>query len=489
MRTSARRLRAWAGLAILCALVLAPPARAVDATGEFLADGAWEITGTPHAEFAPSGVFLADATSLDKIELKAATVEVVELRRVSAQGPLIDAAPRVDARSYVVTDANLTLLAPPEGGWLGVYASAVKATSDSVHVLGETRAAAAYGNGATMSEVAPDPSVRTYSVEVSDEHLLLEAAGKLVLTGDFSMKFEGPDVSLISIENTTRIRTGYAPPDFGAGLAEERWAFLRVSDARLELVARSPLLLPARAADIDWAGTLRLAPVSGALDAAGDTYLAEGESATLDGAFSGRFAPDGGTRTSLRIAGDMQATTLSRAAVPVAQAGLRAGWTLVGIAAIAATGVAGLAVARSRGRAAPMLGVDDYVRLAADAAEAEDFDAALGWTRKAIAHAPTSARLTTDEGYFLERLGETGPALAAYARAMPLSHDGEPEFLAFLLASRLALEDDAARWIVQALDKAPALLLGLEENQLAPLAHRAEVHEKIEWAKTRVASE
>lgn len=487
MSTSALGLRAWARLVILCAVALAPPAQAIAASGELLAEGPWQVVGPALTQVQPAGVYLAEAPGLASFSLTAASVEVIQLRRVSAQAQVVDVAPRVEDRSYEVTLVSLSLLATPEGGWLGIYPESASATLESSMLVGESSAPAAYGNGRATPEVAPDPQVRAYSVDAREPHVLLESAGKLVITGDFALKFEGPDLAVLAAENSTQIETGYTPPRLGAGIAENRWAFLRVTEGRLELVSESPFALPAPEAEIDWNGILRLAPRSGGIEAAGTSYLSDGRAATLEGTFTGRFLARGdSTDTTMLLEGDLESTTLGRVSAPADTGRGASGWLLVGaVATVVAAGVATYAVVGRR-RAAPLFSTDEYVRLAAEAAEAEDYDAALGWTRKARVGAPTSARLATDEGFFLERLGETGPALAAYARAMALSDDGEPEFLAFLLASRLDLEEEAARCLIAALDKSPSLVLGLEPRQLATVAHRADVAQKIAWAERQL---
>lgn len=462
----------------MCAVLCAPFSQGVSTSGELVAQGAWEISGASTTELAPIGVYLGDATALVELALTASSAEIVQLHQMVARAPVVAVATRVDEERYDVTNATFTLLAAPEHGWLGVYPEAASVTFETTRLVGESRTSAAYGNGATTPEAAPDPRVRAFSVEAGGEHLLLEAEGRLVVTGDFAVKFQGPDVLVVAAENTTQIKTRQMSPRLGAGISESSWAFLRARDARLEIVATEPIVAPARVAESAWSGTFRIAAQSGAIGTPDATYVPEGRTITLKGDFAGRFSPSV-DQTRVRLDGEMLATTLARANAPADAARGEPSLLLLGVA-VAAAGAATFAVARRKG---PRLSADEYARRAAEAAQAEDYDAALGWTRKARELAPKSARLATDEGFFMEQLGETGRALAAYERAMELSQDGEPERLAFLLASRLALEDDAARWLVQAIEKSPAIAGAIEPALLAPLARRAEVAAALARAK------
>lgn len=481
VRASAPALRAWVSWGLVCAVLMAPSVQSISTSGELVAQGSWEISGASLTDFAPIGVYLADTTTLVELTLTASSAEIVHLQQTTARAPIVALAMSVQETRYDVTNATFTLLATPERGWLGVYPEAASAAFETTRLVGESRASAAYGNGATTPEAAPDPRVRAYSVEARGDHLALEAEGRLVLMGDFAVKFQGPDLLVVAAENTTQIETRQMSPRLGTGIAESSWAFLRARDARLEIVASEPIVAPARVAESAWTGMLRVAPQSGALGTPDATYVPEGRTVTLKGAFAGHFAPSV-EQTRVRLDGDLIATTLARASAPVSASAGVPGPVLLGIAVVAAAGSTAFALAR---RQRPRIAADEYARRAAEAARAEDYDAALGWTRKARELAPRSARLATDEGFYLEQRGETGPALAAYERAMALSDDGEPERLAFLLASRLALEDDAARWLVRAIEKAPALVDAIEPARLAPLARRPEVATTLAWARAQ----
>lgn len=111
--------------------------------------------------------------------------------------------------------------------------------------------------------------------------------------------------------------------------------------------------------------------------------------------------------------------------------------------------------------------LDECRRRAARAAEARDAAEALAWTRRALAHAPDDARLHSDEGFFLEWLGEGEGALAAYSRAAQLGDAGADLLAARLHLRRGADADVVIDHLVRALSRAPHLAPEVRED--APL--------------------
>lgn len=135
------------------------------------------------------------------------------------------------------------------------------------------------------------------------------------------------------------------------------------------------------------------------------------------------------------------------------------------------------------------LSAEDYAILASSAADCEEWGRALGFIQHAKRLAPTSARLSLDEGYFLQELGRLDEAAAAYQVASELTSAGDAQFLLGLLLARLGRADDAALAIIEAMRRSPEVALDVEEEpDLGGLARDPRVRRARSLALARLDS-
>lgn len=452
-------------------LFLAAPAVAAP-LGQLDVSGTWTLPDGTLARAPLAGVFLDPDAAPTRLSVTAEQAQVKLFQRTSVDAAVANPGLAPRETSYALTNVTFILLPGSFEGWLGLAPTDATLTRSAAgSVEGRATGAQRLGNGVE----SVDPEDRGFFLPIDEPHLVLRAAGRLVVEGAFALKFQGPDFDVHAAENASTISTWARLGPGGVGAREDRWAYVSFERATLELEHERPLDVHVPAAEAAWDGRLRAKVVEGSLQTSDGTFLATGEPAVLDGAFLASITPLPGAAATSRmlLSGELASTTLAAAATATPGSRGTASTALWGVGLLAVGVVVGVLGQRHLRRAGrlPAYGVEDFARLATQAAEAEDYPSALEWIRKARALAPTSVRLALDEGFYLEQTGEVSPALEAYADAAMRGSDGEGEFLAGMLEWRLGEKEAAAGWFSGALAKTPSLVMELEEMAPDALLH------------------
>ncbi len=407
-------------------------------------------------------------------------VDAYEADYVDAQTPVAD---HVNYRtglqhaSYDLTDVTATLSGDPAPGWLGVD------LFEGGSLLANATAGASLaqedgilGNGPT----GDNPEAPAYAHRV-DGGLVLGSVASWEYAGKGSVKVSGLSLDLRARENETVLATGWSRGEGPVATLAQRWALLAFPAGSLSLASALPCSVALRSDAARWTGEAVLTGASGVLDVGGRSYEAQGGPATVAGALHADATP-AGQGMDLRLEGDVQTTSLASANVPTSATGLVV-WPWIALAALAVTGGGALALLRPRKREGLALGAEELAALAEIAAESDQFDDALAWNARARDASRTSARLWLDEGYYLERLGRTDEAFAAYRTAAELGAPGDARLCEARLLLKLGSHSDAESSLIEALRASPASVLEAESPDFAPLARRPRVRAAMDEAR------
>lgn len=424
--------------------------------------------------------------------LQASTVHVERYSKsmLSAQSGLVNGVLSTSSSSYDISNVSITLEGSRQG-WFGAYL----APETLVRGTGEFEVSAAgpgrVGNDPAHAEETPDAASPTYEQALPSAHLGLVGAKTIGLDGRIVLKFNGPTLVVRAAENTTTIETGRRDAsDMAVRQTNETWVTFELDRASLRFETPSSPDLAIESLDAASRGRIDLHEAQGSFGAGAKTYSATiGGSAWLMGTFTSVLTVEAGLPTTVAatIAGDLRSTDMREATARVAAPQSYSWIPVTGIVLlIAAVGVVAARQWMLRRRDAPTL--EECIDLSHVAASEGRYHDALHWTRKAIAHAPSNARLRMDEAFFLAETGDYEGALTTYGAASRASQDGEPDFLAAsLILSMQGDPEDAAERLLRALDRTPTLVFEVESDErFARLRRRADVHEALQRAETRI---
>lgn len=388
-----------------------------------------------------------------------AIVHVYEQRQVW----VADRGPRISEHGVSFPLTNLSLdLRLNRGSGIAAFSfevpedepSRVAATTLGTATIRSVEGAAETERFVTTRDQYTYGSIRT-------DHLTVASLASIDISGTARLFVRGYHVTLFAQENVTTYETGREdPPEIGGmvspvGLSRLRYVELELPRFQASFVSDAPVLLAMLQAEVESPRGFACRTASGSLRLSGGDVEADRSSLIVHEPvrFIARAGDDGRSLLEFAVTASTEVPLFeSRNARAI-------GATLGGAAIVSA---AGLAAWRRRLPAS-----ERYAQRADKAAERGDCETALRWTRKAIAHAPTSGILRENEGFFLSSLGRVEAAVAAYSHAAALSSDGRPS----LLAARLLLETSgrtsaAAQHASEALGKSPFLARELLEDPL-----------------------
>lgn len=345
-----------------------------------------------------------------------------------------------------------------------------------------------------------DANSPAYWQPVPSDHLLCEPDGTIHYRGAGELRFMGPTVHVSAKENATTYETGVNVTSLGPGVVERtfRWAVVRFDAAAISLTTSAPIIVAA--ADVPalaWTGRASFTANAGALHASGVDYAPASTTAPafLEGRFTGSLHPADAQNATLQFAGDLRGTSLQgRAVAPDPLRDSRPAWAalvIVGAGAVLVGGVVVVVERRQRVRPRPRR-VAKAAALAREATRLAEEDGewagALGEIRRALRLVPSGA-YHFEEGRILKALGSLHEAREAFAMAARWLVDGEAEMKAADCALLLGELDDAARWLVRALDRptldARVLAWIATEKRFAPVRGRENVQEALQGALLR----
>lgn len=483
-------MKAWGFL--LAILLQAPFASATSTEGTFIVEGAVVVPEATHAEGGPLALYVPETAGISHLRVHIPRATVFEYRttfcgvQTGVVPPLFVECGHSE-QSWPVADAVMTLRPGEHAGILGVYAApeATLGTDASGDVSWESRAVSNVGN--PESATTYQQSAAFYHQRVTGRHLEGVGNASLVYQGGGALKLRGPDVEIAS-SNLTRHETGKAK----AGTTEEivTVLFVRFDAPATVTLGDVPFQAALSSVEAAWDGPLRFTPREGSLRADDRIYFPTGTDAELEGRFTARLAPLEGGKARLELAGDLRATSM--AAYAPANAGLAEGgrpWLALLIVGAVVVGAAGGAAVWSRlhrrapaawhaeGSAAAIpFTVEDCLEAGALACGEENWTKGAEWFERGLRLAPTSARLHADLAFCLSQLGEIDRAMEHFRKSHALSTHGESAFNAACTAAFFGREDEAAGWLVAALERSPEFVVHLrDDHELSPLLERPEV--------------
>jgi hypothetical protein len=421
----------------------------------------------------PGALFASDTRRVESFVMHAPRllVETFEAAYAEAQLPGLRPQVQTDRReaSYELTHVEIRLdPASDPTGWLGLLIeNGSMAHVSSGPATFHAQENARIGNGDTGN----GDEWHFFVAEAQGPQVVVEAAGDWRVNGSMSVKFSGVDLVLRAQENTSHIQTGWEPVQTVAGEARVRWAILTAKEGVFTFSLPAPVEAFSSSASARWDGRARFDDAAGSLDIGRASASFHDETAHVAGVFQVGLLPildDDVPRLEAQLAGDVDEASTSSALIHAGavRAPLWPWLILMGAALIASGAYLHRHHARRARPDVPPLDAEACVDVAARAADVDDFETALSWTRRAKQLSPRSARILMDEAHFLERLGRTDQAATAYAIAQELdATSGEPELsLARLRLRTGAHAADIEPLLVRALERSPILLLEIVDD-------------------------
>lgn len=397
----------------------------------------------------------------ESVEVTVFDVTILDAAGIAEVAPF-----QVTERSWPLHHVQLAAQLPDREFRVEPYFAGVGTDGDAVSLRPSLATHVSHVSPQTYSseEMASAGPVRhRFAVNVSQDHLQVEAQGALEYRGALEAKLLGPTLSLHADENDTVLATG---DDGSVGATKVTWAVVRFHGASLTLAG--PQLLKVAMADgasIEWSGAAHFAAISGFLRTEdGSTFVPNGREGDLVGHFQGALRLGHASADSLsleNLRGNLQSTTMATqmSAPESTLAPSSAPW-LLGILALGMVLGAGVTLAprwRRKPAAAPELHVDLDARLkqlrelATGAVVAERWTDADAWLRQARGLAPTSVRLKADHAFVLRKLGRFDEAFELGVEACDATPEDDEVFLETAAAAAMAgRTKDAAHYLKRA---------------------------------------
>lgn len=472
----------------ICALLLVPGATAVLASGQLKLSGTI-ATPTATEAFVPLDALLfADTSDLGSLHLEAAFVAV---RRLATQYADVDAGVRrvqfatggEDVR-YALTDVQIGVASGDLSGWLGMIGDGrsplMLTTTSPLQAKVVDSPALANGGPSSSDEFS------YFRAERTGAHVDVTAEGTIAYEGPLKLKVRGPDLRMVSRENTTTLRTGVEHHEGPAGESDFRWAVLESPHAILRIDRPIALETIAPSASLRWTGAAELGGARGQLETREGALVASGGTARVEGELELDVLPaSDGAALVATLSGDLRDSSLvasTGARVPMRD--VLPAWAAAAASfALLAAIVVALLLRRRR---QPRLEADDCLEMAHLSLALDRLDDARMWIVRGRKLSPRSGRLMLEEGHVLERMGRHDAALRVYAeaeRAMPTRGDADLAIARVLQVSGAAREEAEAR-LSRSLERSPLLLLEIEgDERLRDLLQAPQVRSAIRAAR------
>lgn len=433
-----------------CVVELVPSVARLDV------DGDWDVRANDVL------VFARNTGEMRELDVRAASVRVEWHRQEMRHAGGVSLITGRDVATFTLTDVTLSLLPGESAGWMGgVLPGTCAAGAARAGIEAETQG----GVGNVFRTGHDDPAQMQFSETWSDPRVTWSNAHTLACEGALYLKVAGPDVAILAMENDTRWATGIRPDPSDPVTEVREWLVLEAPTASLSTA--SPMALATRAAEVEGVGTAR--------------WSAE----TREGALHFTVAPLEDATLRVEMLEPQASGTLGAAIAPApATRGLA---PVLGGILVGATLVGGFALWRRNGRD---VDADTAAALAHAEAEAGRFEAALEWSARARAKAPTTRRLALDEAGYLAALGRIDEALARCADAAASSDKGDPHLAAGrILASSGAPAPVVAVRLVEALARSPELALEVDADEvLADARHERDVRDALARARRELGA-
>lgn len=476
---------AWGAAGLFLLLLTSIASAAGVSESEIVVERAITLPTGATVEGDPIAIYANDSSSWRSLTLSATRLRVstYEFNRTVAYGTdgttLLQGPPQLPRMSSRTDFEGATLrVVAGDGGYVGFYPETGVASlvaADDVRLapsddtsLGGTIPAVEQSDPHEMGDDG-------YDRRIVQPHASYAAPGELRYAGAADARIRGASFFVEDASgNRTWFWTGRETSHIGpAGVAtmHSRWAVLEFDG---EMVLDSgPASIQVAFAEgvVAWRGSAILTGAEGAIQTESGAYETSPAYTKLEGDLSGPFRPfDAGEKPAMRmsLSGDLRSTNMAATtSVPSPPAGASLptifALLLVGTALVGGGFAARAAIARRDD--ARRHSLDECVEFANLAAEQGRFQVALDWVRRARRLAPRSARLATDEAFYLQQTGDLESALASYDEASALAEDGEPDYLAASLQVSMDLDlDEAEARVVRALERTPALALEVEEE-------------------------
>ena len=513
-------MRAGLGLGVLwlATIVLAPAALATS-TGSFRIDGPLALSwGASTSSESPLALYLGETREADLV-LHASHVVVHQFERQAiAPAGLVSQSLDAQERTWGLNNVTITRKTGGEqDGILGIYpltgasSSLVTATSTTFEVR-----ASGY---VPADRSASDDLRRTpdYVERVDRPHIYLKSPGTLAYAGPGAVKIRGFDVTIQAQENTTHWETGFSQESPIRQVA--RWLYIEFDEAVITIQSQAaPIEIASELVNLEWNGAASFKPTSGHLTAPDGEYAPSASIVKLDGHFTSALVPVRNNPTSMDLTGltgDLRSASgfahQSSTKVALPANASRSPWPLVGVALGLVMAVSAAAVGVRRKlktqrvsktvvvtTSAPLIGelesdgetVESRFEEAQEAAEAGDWPAAVDLLSRAAAlSAERSARIVIELGIAYSMVGEYETARQTVDGAANIIQDGEAELWAARFCLKMEKFDQAAAYLVQALDL-PELMRDVlaqidSEEEFAGLREYENVHAALKTARAR----
>lgn len=357
---------------------------------------------------------------------------------------------------------NVTLLTEPrQEGWMG-FEEAGHATFSllpeqhlGVDPIGHQMATA---SATSPKDYAPDHP--NFQLDVPGPHQGLAMAGVLSGRVGGTLKLQGPTLVVTSNEGIRRIETGYDPE--ATPLQQyHRWVVLDFPEGVLEIHTRDDPTLAVGDLTVAWTGLVAMEGAKGTVQTPQGVRTVANEPLRISG--EGTTTLEAVLENGAPVNHASITGTLAGTGIPLAKPRLEIAWWVfpVFLAAVA-LGLGGIRLYR---RLHPPVTMDECVDMANAALAGGRHAVALEWIERALVLGPETARLRMEQGDCLAALGDVAAALKAYERAAELTEDGEPLYMAALLADAVDEGPDAVeRFLVRALERTPLFALDLEDD-------------------------
>lgn len=504
-----------AGSIAFLGVVLLTSPLAAGTEGTFQASGSVTFPGGARLRFEPLLTLLNGTASLSDFSLEAPRVVIHYMQQPFDETNLGELKFRHNGKQtseeIVLHDVRMSLAERPSGGqvWALPSSTATATCTSPLPMASESRERSDTGTTyiAGTDDVARPEGNETrafyHRQVVEGPHLMLECLGVVAYEGAGVLKVNGPDLEVTSREGSRRLRTGveYDSPEGVRREGGRRWALIEFPEGRWEAESVVPWVIGFRNASAEWDGTARFHAIGGAITGDGAPRDAGAGVARLEGDLAAELSPvraREGLLTRIDVRGEVRALVLSgrvvetqaEASAPV----LRPGGVAVPLVALllvgaALGGAAGVTWTRHRRPRAPepLFTLEDCMEAAGAAAAQEDWAEAAEWFGRAYAMAPGSARVCADYAFGLAQIGDVERAMALYEEASARSGDGEADFNAAVLALQggRPLSEAEAR-LARALERSPALVLSLDDEDFFDLAGRPAYEAAVARAWARV---
>lgn len=348
-------MKPFGGTAVLLlmpALLAGPAYAAPSAAGDFIASGSVTATGAIDSASQPLGVFIPDSQGAARLsgELGDARICVYEIRVTVVEAGIRLSTPqsREPPRCWRAGSAHVESTTNGDHtGWFGLEpqdGSTLARSGDAF--ASDSRAAYTLKSEEDVGHGGDDQPF--FVLRLPGPLLYSEAPGTYTFTGGAALKLRGPDFSIVTAANRTRVDTGDTYTDTPTGRESvRRWAVVTFDAGTLTFTTPEAAQVAAKAAMLNVDGTLYLTPTDGALNATLREYPSTGRPESITGRLFATLTPGEAGESTVALRGELHATTLAPRPAPVLGNPEATPWGMAAlVVGVVALGGAAVVVAR-----------------------------------------------------------------------------------------------------------------------------------------------